>query len=245
MIDTLNAETTTTENSDIATAAVDTATSEGQTAENTTEGGEKPEGEDLPKIPVFVPKTVEELATMTTKERRDYNKAMLEQVKFIEGMNDKDKKAKKDKAKDERLTLLDLVLGLPNQKIKIEVAGTVKEMTIEQALKGEYHMIAIKGENGEKAEKQEGDEVQEDGTVLRKHFFVLNGQRTKAITAAVERLILQMENKPLRKPRSVKAGTAAEGVLDGMEDGSAPSSDDAGSSDNQPKGEEHTEQGQE
>lgn len=160
----------------------------------------------------FVTLTHEQLASMSLKDRKAYIQKIKALTASIAEMNEGDTSKKKQKAQEERDHLLNLILGLSSQKIEIEAAGVVKELSIEVALKGEYHMIPVKATEGREAD----DEVQADGTVLRKHFFVLNGQRTKALTASILRLKAQMENKALRKPRVPKEGNNVD-VLEDME----------------------------
>lgn len=166
----------------------------------------------------FVQKNVDEILAMTSAQRKEYNKAMNAYQDAVDFFDNKAKQDKKDGGAKSRAELLDELLDIAKTPVILETGkgeDAVKvECTIEQALTGWYGTIRVKIRAD--AEKQEGDQVNEDGTVDRRHWFCLPAARVKAVALKVKHLKAQLANKQVR-PRKNKGAVDAP-----MVDGAAP-----------------------
>jgi len=166
----------------------------------------------------FVQKNVDEVLAMTSAQRKDYNKAMNAYKDALDFFDNKVKQDKKDGGAKSRAELLDELLGIAKTPVILETGkgeDAVKvECTIEEALTGWYGTIRVKIRAD--AEKQEGDQVNEDGTVDRRHWFCLPAARVKAVALKVKHLKAQLANEQVR-PRKAKGAVDAP-----MVDGAAP-----------------------
>lgn len=196
---------------DTASAPTDTAVPAADTTEISAE--EKAAMEALK----FTQKGVDEVLMMTSSERKEYNKKLNEYMDALDYFDNKSKKAKKSKGADARADLLAEINSILETPVVLP-SGSVDsddvKCTIEQALTGWYGTIKVKVRSD--MEKQEGDQVNEDGTVNRKHWFCLPSARVKQLALQVKHLKAKFANEQVR-PRKNKGAADAP-----MIDGSAP-----------------------
>lgn len=146
---------------------------------------------------VFKPRSVDEIMLMSSKERRDYNASLKALLNVTKKVDEKAKQNKEDIADKARKDLLDAILDLPNQKVKVHVGDKSFDLSLEKGLapssEATKHTYTIT-KNGK----------QESRTVS----VVLQSNRVAQMSANLERITKQLNGEMVRGHRKPKADSA-------------------------------------